>query len=125
MKISKPCLIDTFKDEYHLNENESLDEARDMMKYKPVKKSPNRPRLLHPEEQLTDEEEQNERIAEQIANKYGLLYIEQSCIGGKSYQFNDLVAAKRELSKFMKTGDIEQPFESEKETVDWLFVFWS
>ena len=38
MKITSPCLIDTFKDEYHLNEqDESLDEARDMMKYKPVK----------------------------------------------------------------------------------------
>jgi hypothetical protein len=39
MKITSPCLIDTFKDEYHLNEQqeESLDEARDMMKYKSVK----------------------------------------------------------------------------------------
>ncbi len=39
MQITSPCLIDTFKDEYHLNEqqDESLDEARDMMKYKPLK----------------------------------------------------------------------------------------
>lgn len=123
MNIAQPFHIDTFKEEYHLNENESLDEARDMMKYKP-RKNPNRPRLLNPDEQLTDEEEQNERIAEQIANKYGLLYVEQSCIGGKSYQFNDLVAAKRELSKFMETDDIKQPFTPDEE-IDWLFVFWA
>ena len=120
MNIKTPCLIDTFKDEYHLDE--SLDEARDMMKYKPVKQ--NRSRLLEPTEHLTDEEEQNERIAQQIADKYGLMYIEQSCIGGKSYQFNDLVAAKRELSKFMETDDIKHPFTPDEE-IDWLFVFWS
>ena len=39
MRVYTPQNIDIFKEEYHLNnqQEESLDEARDMMKYKPVK----------------------------------------------------------------------------------------
>jgi len=42
MRVYTPHHIDVFKDEYHLNNNqqeESLDEARDMMKYKPIKQT--------------------------------------------------------------------------------------
>ena len=42
MRVYTPQHIDVFKDEYHLNNNqqeESLDEARDMMKYKPIKQT--------------------------------------------------------------------------------------
>ena len=123
MKISKPCLIDTFKDEYHLNENESLDEARDMMKYKPVKQ--NRPSIMSSFYTLTDEEEQNERIAEQIANKYGLKYFQQSCIAARNdAELPALNKARKEIAKYMDVDEIEHPTAPNKD-YEWIFVFWS
>jgi len=107
MHVSNPCLIDTFKDEYHLKE--SLDEARDMMKYKP-KKNPNRLSIVDDSTILTDDEERNEQIAEKIARKYGLAYFQQSCIAGNDSQMKELIDARKELSVYMTVGEIEEPF---------------
>ena len=48
-------MIDVFKDEYHLNkqQGETLEEARDMMKYKPVKQTP----IVHKNQYNLDYEE--------------------------------------------------------------------
>lgn len=123
MNIVQPFHIDTFKEEYHLNENESLEEARDMMKYK-LRKNPNRPRKLHPDELLTDEEEQNEQFAQQIANTYGLIYINQCGIGAVTdSQMIYLKQARKELIDYgISVGEIRHPFTPDSE-IKWIFTF--
>ena len=79
------------------------------MRYKFVKK-PNRKSIIDDTIFLTDEEERNENIAEQIAKKYNLKYFQQSCIAGTEQQLRDLIKAREEISKYMKVGEIESPF---------------
>lgn len=80
-----------------------------MMKYKP-KKNPKRLSIVDDSTILTDEEEQNEQIAEKIARKYGLAYFQQSCIAGNDNRLEELIAARNELSLHMSVGEIEEPF---------------
>ena len=121
MRVYTPQNIDTFKEEYHLNnQEESLDEARDMMKRKPVKQ--NRPSIIIPSELLDDEDEQAEQIAEQIANKYGLIYIDQSCIGcSDDNGLSALKKAQEECSHYMKVTKIKKPYSPSKK-LKWLFI---
>lgn len=101
--IKQLQLIDLFKDEYHLSE------STDMMKYR-LRKSPNRTSIIDDDVFLTDEEERNEQIVEQIARKYGLKYFQQSYISGTEQQMKALTLAREEISKYMEVSEIESPF---------------
>lgn len=81
-------------------------------------------RKLQPTEFLTIEEEQNEQFAEQIANKYGLIYIEQCGIGATTdSQLIYLRNALKELIEHkIPVGEIRHPFTPDPE-IKWLFTF--
>ena len=97
---------------------------KQMMRKKNVKKT-NRLNIMNSRFTLSDEEEQNEQIAEQIANKYGLTYVQQSCIAAKDdSELFALRKAREELSQYMDVDIIDYPTTPNKDFKQ-IFVFYS
>ncbi len=87
-------------------------------------KNTTRSRKLQPNELLSIEEEQNEQFAEQIANKYNLIYIQQCGIGASTdSQITYLKQAHKDLiNNKISVGEIRHPFTPDSE-IKWIFTF--
>ena len=101
-----------------LNESIEINYAIDESRGKPARMS-----KLRPDYQLTAEEEKNERFAEAVAKRFGLLYVPESCIAAHKEQMASLKKARSILAKRMEVEKIERlVFDDE---YDYAFAFWS
>ena len=80
---------------------------------------------LHPDEHLNIRAERNERFAEMIAEKFGLEYVQQSCIVISDENMKDVLeSARMILSEFMDVSKMRRPMTDDG-VHKWLFTFYS